>query len=210
MKTKQTSKKSGTKDVEAILRRYVDDFINQNHAAQVIAQGLKLIGIGFWPIIDHITFRTLNVDERAKEFLPYGYKYDSELGIIEYENWWAKVYRKPNYPVIFIDQAYEGPKGKGSLIPKWVKAFGDKTLHHIAVRVEGIDQAIYYLERQGVAFSDKVVGDKKTDLRQIFTAPEMKKGKAFSVIELTERHHGYTGFLPPQAQGLMESTRLNY
>jgi hypothetical protein len=31
-------------------------------------------------------------------------------------------------------------------------------------------------------------------------------GAAFSVIELTERHEGYLGFSPPQADGLMKST----
>ncbi len=209
MKSKQAGKSSET-DLELVLRRYVEDFIAQNRAAQVIAQGLKLVGVGFWPIIDHITFRTMNVGERAKEFLALGYEYDSKLGVIEYENWWAKVYRKAQYPAIFIDQAYDGEKGKGSLIPDWVNAFGDRTLHHIAIKVENIEDSIYYLEKQGVAFAGKVVGGKGTDLRQIFTAAEIKDGKAFSVIELTERHHGYTGFLPPQAQGLMESTRLNY
>jgi len=209
---KATRKPSSTTKhpaLDFLLRRYVDDFIAKNRAAQVIAQGLKLIGVGFWPIIDHLTFRTFNVEERAREFFPYGYEYDHKLGVIEYENWWAKVYRKPEYPAIFIDQAYAGERGQGSLIPDWVRAFGNKTLHHIAIKVDDIDNAVYYLEKQGVAFTGKVVGGKGSDLRQIFTDPERVQGKAFSVIELTERHHGYTGFLPPQAQGLMESTRVS-
>jgi len=45
-------------------------------------------------------------------------------------------------------------------------------------------------------------------LRKVFTKPEIKDGYVFSVMELIERHNGYTGFLPPQADGLMESTRL--
>ena len=194
--------------LEASLRRYVEDFINNNHAAHVVARGMQVIGIGFWPIIDHVTFRTLNVEERAKEFLAHGYTYDTKLGVIEYENWWAKVYRRPGFPVLFVDQAYEGARGKGSLIPDWVKSFSDKVLHHIAIRVDDIEKAIFYLEKQGIAFAGKIVGDRATDLRQIFTQPEMRQGKAFSVVELTERHHGYDGFLPPQADGLMESTRL--
>jgi len=43
-------------------------------------------------------------------------------------------------------------------------------------------------------------------LRQIFTAPERVDGEAFSVLELTERHHGFQGFSPPQANALMRST----
>ena len=196
--------------LESLLRQYVDDFIRQNQAAQVIANGLRVIGIGFWPIIDHLTFRTFNIDERAKEILKLKYVYDSELGVLEYNNWFAKVYRKPGYPAIFIDQAYSGARGKGSLIPEWVKAFGDKTLHHVALRVEEIEQSVFFLEKQGVHFTGQIVGERGTDLRQIFTQPEMKKGKPFSVIELTERHRGFAGFSPPQANRLMESTRASY
>ena len=196
--------------LETLLRRYVDDFVRQNKSAQVLADGLRVVGVGFWPIIDHLTFRTIDIDQRAKEFLKWNYTCDSEIGILEYNNWFAKVYRKPGYPALFIDQAYTGSKGKGSLIPDWVKAFGDKTLHHVAVRVEEIESSVFFLEKQGVRFAGQIVGDRGTDLRQIFTQPEMKKGKPFSVVELTERHRGFAGFSPPQANRLMESTRASY
>ena len=39
-----------------------------------------------------------------------------------------------------------------------------------------------------------------------FTAPEIVDGQPFSVLELTERHRGYQGFSPPQADSLMKST----
>ena len=200
----------GGDPLEVLLRRYVDDFVRQNEAARVISDGLRVIGVGFWPVIDHLTFRTLDVEERAREFLKFKYTYDSELGILEYNNWFAKVYRKPGYPALFLDQAYAGARGKGSLIPDWVKAFGDKTIHHVAVRVEDIEQSILFLEKQGVKFAGEVVGERGSELRQIFTQPEMKKGKAFSVVELTERHQGFMGFSPPQADRLMQSTKVSY
>jgi hypothetical protein len=200
---------TGAEDpLEKLLRRYVAGFVQGNRAARVVSEGLRVIGVGFRPVIDHITFRTLNVEKRAQEFLRYGYEYDFELGVIEYDTWWAKVYRKPGYPVIFIDQAYDGPRGKKSLIPDWVNAFGDKVLHHIAIQVDDIENAIFFLEKQGVEFVGNIVGDRGTDLRQIFSKPETKNGKPYSVLELAERHRGYAGFLPPQAQGLMESTRI--
>lgn len=194
--------------LETLLQRYIEDFVRQNEAARTIAEGLRVIGVGFWPIIDHLTFRTHDIEERAKEFLKWDYVYDKKLGVLEYDNWFAKVYRKPGIPAMFIDQAFSGPRGKASLIPDWVKAFGDKTLHHVAVRVEDIEKAVFYLEKQGVSFAGQIVGDRGSDLRQIFTQPEMKKGKAFSVVELTERHRGFDGFSPPQANRLMESTRV--
>ncbi len=193
--------------LEKILRGYIGEFITNNRAAKVVSDGLRVVGIGFRSVIDHITFRTLDVEKRAEEFLGYGYAYDRKLGIIEYDNWWAKVYRKFGYPTIFIDQAYAGARGKGSLIPAWVKNFGDKVLHHIAVQVDDIENAIFYLEKQNIPMTGSIVGDRGSDLRQIFTAPEVRHGKPFTVLELAERHRGYTGFLPPQAQGLMESTR---
>jgi len=194
--------------VEAVISAYVYEFIQNNRAARIVSDGLRVLGIGLRPVIDHITFRTLSVDERAQEFLQLGFEQDVKLGIIEHENWWAKVYRKNGFPAIFIDQAFEGSRGRESLIPNWVKKFGDKVLHHIAVQVDDIDQAIYFMEKQGVPFAGKVVGARGTDLRQIFTNPEVRDSAAFTVLELAERHHGYSGFLPPQADGLMESTRL--
>ena len=193
--------------IELVIAGYVEDFVQNNRAARVVAGGLRVLGIGFRPVIDHITFRTIQVEKRAQEFLDLGFVYDEKLGRIEYENWWAKVYRKPGYPAIFIDQAFEGERGRESLIPAWVKKFGDQVLHHVAIQVDDIDQAIYFLEKQSVAFTGKVVGARGTDLRQIFTSPELRDGVSFSVLELAERHHGYAGFLPPQADGLMESTR---
>ena len=194
--------------IEQMIAVYVSDYVKNNRAARVLSSGLQVLGIGIRPVIDHITFRTLDVNKRAQAFLDLGFVYDTTLAVIEYENWWAKVYRKPGFPAIFIDQAYDGERGAKSLIPAWVRKFGDQVLHHVAVQVDEIDQAIYFLEKQGIAFTGKVVGGRGTDLRQILTAPEMRDGESFSVLELAERHHGYAGFLPPQADGLMESTRL--
>ena len=211
MKAKNSSPQSAGEDsLEWLLRGYVDDFVHQNKTAQIIFEGLESVGIGLWPVVDHLTFRTHDVEKRAEEFLKFKYVYDQKLGVLEYNNWFAKVYRKPGYPALFIDQAYSGEKGKGSLIPDWVNAFGDKTLHHVALRVEDIEKSVAALKKKGVKLAGEIVGEKGTDLRQIFTEPEMKKGKAFSVIELTERHRGFAGFSPPQANRLMESTRVSY
>jgi hypothetical protein len=185
--------------LEQLLRYYLQDFIANNSAAKVVADGMRVIGIGFRPIIDHITFRTLDVESRAKEFIKYGYKYDAKMGIIEYESWWAKVYRKVGYPPIFIDQAFEGKRGKGCVIPEWVETFGDQLPHHVTIQVDDIEQAAFFLEKQGVPMAGNIIGDRGSDLRQIFTKPDMKKKKPFTVLELAERHRGYQGFQPPKA-----------
>jgi catechol 2,3-dioxygenase-like lactoylglutathione lyase family enzyme len=147
----------------------------------------------------------MDIDQRAEEFVALGYAYSETLS---YEDWFAKVYRMAGYPALFIDQGYPDRRGETSIIPGWVRQFSDQTLHHIAVRVEDIERAIDRLRTAGVAFTGEIVGARSGLLRQIFTAPERVDGQSFSVLELTERHQGFQGFSPPQADGLMKSTTL--
>ncbi|MCA9420740.1 MAG: hypothetical protein KC592_06970 [Nitrospira sp.] len=183
--------------------RYIDDYVARNQAADMVSKALREIGIGLFPVVDHITIRTGSIDPRAEEFLLLGYAYAETL---EYDDWWAKVYRAPGCPALFVDQAYDDERGKTSIIPAWVKQFGDRTLHHIAVRVADIETSIQRLTAKGVKFAGQIVGERGGDLRQIFTVPEQVNGHAFSVLELAERHRGFQGFSPPHANSLMQST----
>jgi catechol 2,3-dioxygenase-like lactoylglutathione lyase family enzyme len=190
-------------ELEQAITRYIEDYVARNQAAHMIRQALDEVGIGLFPVVDHITIRTGSIDSRAEEFLLLGYAYAETL---EYEDWWAKVYRAPGCPALFVDQAYDGERGKTSLIPPWVKQFGDRTLHHLAIRVEDIEASIQKLGAKGVLFAGQIVGQRGGDLRQIFTVPEQVDGHAFSVLELAERHRGFQGFSPPHANSLMQST----
>lgn len=188
---------------DPMVQKMVETFFDGNEAARVYAEVCREQG---WPlIIDHITIRCMNVDRRAEPFLKNGYRFEGE--VVEYpdQGWWAKVYRREGYPAIFVDQAYEDERGGKSIIPAWVARFSDQVLHHVAVRVNDIDQTIAALQKRGVEFSGAVVGNRGTRLRQIFTASEVRDGEAFSVLELTERN-GYDGFYPEQADSLMQSS----
>lgn len=196
-------------EAEKVIADYIERFIENNSAAQVLAEELDRTGIGFRSIADHITVRTRDVVKRADEFLKLGFTWDREVGnngLIEFEDWWARVLRKPGFPAIFIDQAYEGERGKTSVITPWVDRFGDRMLHHVAILVDDIEVAIARLNKLGIRCAGEIVGERGSDLRQIFTQADVKDGKPFTVLELTERHHGYTGFLPPQAAGLMKAS----
>lgn len=190
-------------ELDALLQRMVDDYLSKNEASRVLRDMLDEAGVGFWPLMDHLTVRTTNIDERAKQFTDLGYEYSETL---EFENWYAKVYRLTGYPAMFIDQAYPDERGKGSIIPRWVEVFGDDTFHHIAVRVEDIEKAILALRKRGVQFAGDIIGELGGDLRQIFSSAEIVNGAPFSVLELTERHRGYMGFSPPQADALMQAS----
>ncbi len=190
-------------ELDALLDGLLNDYLSRNLAARVLKAGLDEVGVGFKPLVDHLTIRTLDIERRAEEFVRLGYAYSETL---LYDDWFAKIYRAPGYPALFVDQAYPDARGQASIIPGWVKKFGDRTLHHVAVRVEDIEWAIHQLKAQGVVFTGEIVGPRGGMLRQIFTAPEKVDGEPFSVLELTERHHGFLGFSPPQADGLMKST----
>ncbi len=192
-------------ELDAVIERMIENYVAKNKAARLIRESLEAAGVGLWPVVDHLTLRTVDIDRRAEEFVRLGYSYAET---IEYEDWYAKVYRAPGYPALFVDQAYSDSRGKTSIIPAWVAKFGDDQFHHIAVRVEDIDQAIGRLKAKGVVFAGDVIGERGSQLRQIFTVPEMIDGQPFSVLELTERHAGYQGFSPPQANSLMRSTVL--
>jgi hypothetical protein len=189
--------------LDELLQRMVADYVAHNHAARILKALLDETGVGFSPVVDHVTLRTLDIDRRAQEYLGFGYAFSET---IEYHDWFAKVYRKVGYPALFVDQAYLGERGKTSIIPRWVKQFGDGIFHHVAVRVEQIDMAIEKLQAKGVVFAGSIVGEQGGPLRQIFSLPETVDGQPFTVLELAERHQGYQGFSPPQADSLMQST----
>ena len=194
---------------EKVVRRYVEEFVRNCRAAGILREPLDKIGIGLFPLVDHITVRTLDVDRRAKEFIRLGFKWDKSVGangLLEYDDWWAKVYRKPGLPALFIDQPFKGPRGNTSVITPWVKRFSDRVLHHIAVRVEEIERAVSMMKKRGIRFAGPIVGARGTDLRQVFTAADVKRGHPFTVVEIIERHRGYTGFSPPSADALMKSS----
>lgn len=191
------------RELDGLLARMVGEFVRRNQAAATLQTMLDEAGVGLTPVIDHVTVRTFDIDRRAEPFIALGYAFDETL---EYDDWYAKVYRKTGYPALFVDQAYGGDRGRTSIIPGWVQQFGDQVFHHVAVRVENIETAVRQLTQKGIVFAGNIVGARGDALRQIFSSPEMIEGHPFSVLELAERHRGYLGFLPPQADSLMKST----
>ena len=191
------------RELDGLLERMVTEYVARNRAAKILKGLLDDAGVGFYPVVDHVTLRTLDIDRRAEPFVALGYAYDETL---QYDDWYAKVYRKPSYPALFVDQAYDDHRGKSSIIPDWVRTFGDQVFHHVAVRVEDIEKAVERLKKNGVVFAGNIVGPSGGQLRQIFSSPEIVDGQPFTVLELAERHRGYQGFLPPQADSLMKST----
>ncbi|MCM8775285.1 MAG: hypothetical protein NC930_02890 [Candidatus Omnitrophica bacterium] len=192
--------------LEQFLDECIKQFLATNGSARVVAEGLRVIGVGFRPLIDHIGFRALDVEDRVREFLRFGYTYDAQLGKVEYGGVWAKVYRKAGYPAIFISQPKDSKTSSRSPVSEWVRMFGTKPAHHLALRVEEIESSVYFLEKQGIVFSGKIIGDKGGNLRQRYTMPEIRNGQAFTVLEIIERNRGYGGFLASHENLLDQSS----
>ena len=194
------------KDADKFLKEHCTNYLKSNQSALKVVENIKQAGIGWYQLVDHVTFRTYDVEKKAKEIENLGYSLTDTL---EFKNWWGNIYALKGRPLIFIDQSFEGEKGEGSLIKEWVDEFGDRVFHHIAIRVEDIDYSVEFLQSNlHIEFSSAINGEPGANLRQIFTKPEIQNGKAFSVLELIERNNGYMGLLPPQADKLMESTRI--
>lgn len=166
--------------------------------------------------LDHLTVRTFDVDKVSVKYTKLGYVYDET---IDYRNegWFAKVYRHPKYPTLFIDQSYKDAKEEQKIIKKWVDQFGDKEFHHIAVLLQkgvDIEEVIDLLKEKGINFPGRITGTKGTRLRQIFTQAEVISGYPYSVLELTQRNVDsktrkiYTGFIHEQADSLMKDSVL--
>lgn len=183
--------------IDAVIRDYIERYLAGNSAARTITDALAGTGVGLRPVLDHISIRTLDIQERAREFEALGFGYDDHLGVMERDEWWAKVYRKPGFPAIYIDQAFIDNRGARSPIPGWVEKFTDGQLHHIAINVDVLEPAIERLESLGVQFTGTIVGDPGSEFRQIYVQPEIIDGEEFTTLELIERRWGYTGFLSP-------------
>jgi hypothetical protein len=183
--------------IDAVIWDYIDRYVRGNRAASVLRDALENLGVGLRPVLDHLSIRTLDVQERALEFEAMGFAYDDNLGVMERDSWWAKAYRKPGFPAIYLDQAFPDARGAESEIPAWVAKYTDGTLHHIAINVGSIEDAVERLAKLGLAFAGEIIGEPQSEYRQIYTEPEMIDGAPFTTLELVERRWGYTGFLSP-------------
>jgi hypothetical protein len=183
------------KHIAAVISNYVTTFVESNRAASIIRDRLAAAGVGLRPVIDHISFRTLQVHERALEFEALGFSFDDTVGVVERDEFWYKVYRRPGFPAVLIQQAHEDARGEKSPIPGWVERHTDASVHHLAIVVDRLEDAVQALSEAGITFSGNIVGDADSEFRQIYVAPETRDGEPYTVLELVERHWGYTGFL---------------
>lgn len=198
---------------ESLIYDFIVLYFEKNTASRKYAEVCEEKG---WELyIDHLTVRTYKIDKAAKKYEAIGYKHETNVEYPE-EGWWAKVFRHPKYPPMFIDETYDNAPQDKQIIKKWVDKFGDKEFHHLAFRIpQGVEmeEAVDLLKKKGVNFPGKITGPKGTRLRQIFSQAEVVDGVPFSVIELAQRNKDkngkiYEGFISEQADSLMKDSVL--
>jgi catechol 2,3-dioxygenase-like lactoylglutathione lyase family enzyme len=183
--------------VERVIWEYIERYLAGNRMAARVNEVLVDAGIGIRPVIDHISIRTHDIQERALEFEALGYLYDDRLGVLERGSWWGKVYRRSGFPAVFLDQAFPDARGAESALPQWIEKFTDGQLHHVAITVDNIEHAVERYRSLGVTFTGEITGEPMSTFRQIYSDPEIVDGEPFTLLELVERRWGYAGFLPP-------------
>jgi 4-hydroxyphenylpyruvate dioxygenase-like putative hemolysin len=177
--------------LEKILKQYAAGIALENTAAQVVARGLSLVGVGLRPILDHFIFRTVHLKERTGEFLEMGYERDPTAKVLEHKGHSVEVFRKGCAPAILVEHPHE----KTGL--EWVAHFGDKKPYAMALRVDDIEEAAFHLEKQSVGFLRPPAGKHGETLREIAALPEVKDGKNAHHLILVERHAGDQRFYSP-------------
>src|SRR5256885_11027459 len=87
-------------ELDALIARMIEDYVSRNRAAKVLRDSLDEAGGGFYPIADHLTLRTLNIDRRAGGFTRLG---DGDSATVGDEDWYTKVHRKLRVPAVLAD-----------------------------------------------------------------------------------------------------------
>ena len=77
-------------ELDELISRMIDAYVSRNHAARVLQELMRDAGVGLYPVADHLTLRTLDIDRRAEEYTRLGYASSETL---QYDDWFAKVYR---------------------------------------------------------------------------------------------------------------------
>ena len=156
--------------------------------------------------LDHIAYRVQNRDKTA-EFLHRILKYntETEFEIVFDNNATADclVLTPPtnDNPELFVSDGTED-----SIVGEWVKNHrnGQGGIHHLAYKVDNIEEHVKEWQQNGVEFlTNEVIDCPEDKMKQIFTKPLDVLGGI--IIELIERED--KGFCQNSVKDLMNSTK---
>ena len=189
------------------LQEYFDNYVLQNSDARNFMHQIENCKFDLRALVDHCTIRALDIESVAKWLYAEGFE-KVPNGLIHMEDWFLQSFYKSGYPIIVVDQPnYDKllSTGGGAVIYDWIRKFGYRQFHHIAVRVQEIEKAVSIWTQWGIPFAGDIVCDINTGLKQIFTKPVERDGHPFTVLEFIERPPGYAGLVVQNADKLVLS-----
>lgn len=174
--------------LKEMLQSALTAFVSQNHAARVVSQGLKLVGTGMLPVIDYLCFLTDRGEASIQSFLDHGYRRGSaEVSVSEGE---GQVYFKEGYPAIVLVTS----SGSESFVKAWTEKHPDSQVFMLGVKVENIENAVFYLEKQGVPFAGFITGQRGDVFRFAVSSSEAAETPLPGALVLVERLQAYAGY----------------
>lgn len=176
------------------LLKTISFFVADNEAARVISQGLRVVGIGILPALDYLCFLTKSHAACIEPYLSLGYSENQSKQLdIRTSEGHAKVYDCAGYPSIVVVES-STVKEQTPFISAWVDKFDHALPFMLTLHVENIENAVFYLEKQGVAFPKSISGGRGEIVREAIAIAKVKEDQVFSAVKLIERHCGYSGY----------------
>lgn len=175
--------------LKELLQQAVAGFTSANKAGRVVSQGLKVVGTGMLPVIDYLCFLSAGDESCIAPFLAAGYGESSaEISVSEGT---GRVFQKDGYPALVLVTA--AADDSESFIQAWTAKYGS-SLFMLALKVENIENAVFYLEKQGIPFADMICGRRGDALRFAVSSSECGQSPVPSALVLVERLKNYRGF----------------
>ena len=98
------------------------------------------------------------------------------------------------------------PERHGRCLPRLIEARGKDSrmgsvrgfvAHMLGMKVDSLEEAAFYLEKQAVRFLRPEAGKPGEEVRAIAALPVFRDGAAVNVLVLVERHAGNTNYYGP-------------
>lgn len=166
------------------INAYLKEFRAHYPVADAFLKSLSLVGVGVWPVADHLLFRVYDGAPKTEELLALGYKLKSKKVAHESRGSLITAYAQVSFPDILIETPSKKGVGEAS---QWIEKNNQQELAGLAIRVEEIESAVYFLEKQGVKFHYPIHGKTPEALRWIKMSISENDGASDSAFFLLER-----------------------
>jgi len=166
------------------INSYLEEFKSRYPVVEVFFKSLALVGVGIWPVVDHLLFRVYDGTEKTEELLSLGYVLKSKKVAHESRGSLITSYAQISFPDVLVETPAK--KGVGDAA-NWIDKNSESELAGMAIRVEEIEKAVYFLEKQNIKFYYPIHGARSETLRWIKMVLKEAGDQSDSAFFLLER-----------------------